>query len=109
MRNLFLFLEIDFTRTETILEILLRHMCMPKKSTEEEFVVSGKAVVKKMKAILKEGNARKIILKNEKGNTIFEVPLTFAVIGTVIAPILAAVGAVAALATECTITVVKKA
>jgi len=82
---------------------------MPRaKQKKEEFKVSGKQIVKKIKEILKEGNARKIILKNEKGDTILEIPVSFAVVGTVLAPVLAAVGAVAALATECTITVVKK-
>ena len=78
------------------------------KTTQEEFKVSGKDIVDKIKEIIKAGNARRIILKNDQGNTIMEIPLTFAVVGTVLAPILAAVGAVAALATECTITVVRK-
>ena len=76
-------------------------------TTEEEFKVSGKEVVEKIKEIIKAGNARKIILKNDKGHVIFEIPLTFVVIGAVLAPILAAVGAVAAMLTECTITVVR--
>lgn len=78
------------------------------KTTQEEFRVSGKDIVDKIKEIVKAGNARRIILKNDQGHTIMEIPLTFAVVGTVLAPILAAVGAVAALATECTITVVRK-
>jgi hypothetical protein len=75
---------------------------------KEEFKVSGKDIVDKIKEIIKAGNARRIILKNEQGNTIMEIPLTFAVVGAVLAPILAAVGAAAALVTECTITVVRK-
>ena len=78
------------------------------KTTPEELKVAGKDIVDKIKEIIKAGNARRIILKNDRGNTIMEIPLTFAVVGTVLAPILAAVGAVAALATECTITVVRK-
>jgi hypothetical protein len=78
------------------------------KRTQEEFKVSGKDIVDKIKEIIKAGNARRIILKNEKGNTIMEIPLTFAVIGTALAPILAAVGALAALAIEFTIIVVRK-
>lgn len=74
----------------------------------EEFKLSGEQVVAKIKEIINEGNARKIILKNEKGETLMEIPLTFAVVGAVLAPILAAVAAVAALVTECTILVVKK-
>ena len=75
---------------------------------KEEFKVSGDEVVKKIKEIIKAGNARRIILKNGQGQVLMEIPLTFAVIGTVLAPILAAVGAVAALVTECSITVIKK-
>ncbi len=76
-------------------------------TTQEEFKVSGDTLVKKIKEIIKAGNARKIILKNEQGHVIMEIPLTFAVIGTVVAPILAAVGALAAMMTECSVTVIK--
>lgn len=81
---------------------------MTEQDYHEEFKLSGEQVVAKIKEIISEGNARKIILKNEKRETLMEIPLTFAVVGAVIAPILAAVAAVAALVTECTILVVKK-
>jgi hypothetical protein len=75
---------------------------------KEEFTVSGDSLIKKIKDIIKAGNARRIILKNEQGEVLMEIPVTFAVVGTVFAPVLAAVGAIAALVTECTITVIKK-
>jgi len=75
---------------------------------QEEFKVSGESLVEQVKQIIKEGNARRIILKNEQGHVIMEIPLTFAVVGTVVAPVLAAVGALAAMITECSITVIKK-
>ena len=75
---------------------------------KEEFKVSGKEVVEKVKALIKEGNIRRIIIRNEKSETLMEIPLTFAVVGTVIAPILAAVGAIAALVANCTIVVERK-
>lgn len=75
----------------------------------EEFRVSGDEVMAKVKEIIKEGNARRIIIKNEKDETLLEIPLTFAVLGAVIAPVLAAVGALAALVTKCTIVVERKA
>lgn len=78
-------------------------------NTTEEFKISGDSLVEKIKEIIKTGNAKRIILKNEQGHVLMEIPLTFAVIGTVLAPVLAAVGAVAALVAECSITVVKKA
>ncbi|MDD3284737.1 MAG: DUF4342 domain-containing protein [Patescibacteria group bacterium] len=74
----------------------------------EEFHVSGKEIVKKVKELVKEGNARRIIIKNETGKTIIEIPLTIGFVGAVLAPALAAVGALAALVTECTIIVEKK-
>ena len=77
-------------------------------NNQEEFKVTGEEVTAKVKELIKEGNARKIIIKNEKGESILEIPVTIGVIGAVIAPILAAVGAVAALVTNCTIVVIKK-
>jgi len=74
----------------------------------EEFRVSGEEVLAKIKELIKAGNVRRIILKNEEGETVIEIPLTFAVVGAVIAPALAAIGAVAALLTKCTIVVERK-
>jgi hypothetical protein len=75
---------------------------------KEEFKVSGEEVMAKVKQLIKEGNARRIIIKNEKGETIVELPLTIGAVGALIAPALAAVGAAAALLTNCTIVVVKR-
>jgi len=78
------------------------------KITKEEFKVSGEDVVKKVKEIIKKGNARRIIIKNEEGKTIIEIPLTLGVVGAVLLPVLAAVSAVAVLLTDCTIIVEKR-
>ncbi len=75
---------------------------------KEEFRVSGEELVKKIKEIIKEGNARRIIIKNEDGKSVAEFPLTVGAVGALVAPILAAVGAIAALLTKCTIVVEKK-
>lgn len=74
----------------------------------EEFKVSGDDVLRTVKELIKEGNARRIIIKNEEGKTLIEVPLTLGAVGALIAPTLAAVGAVAALVTKCTIIVEKR-
>lgn len=74
----------------------------------EEFRVNGDDIVRKVKEIIEAGNARRIIIKNDKGDTMMEIPLTVAIVGAVLAPILAAVGAMAALVTHCTIVVEKK-
>jgi len=74
----------------------------------EYYRVSGADILKKIEEVIKEGNARRIIIKNEKDETIMEFPVTIGVVGVVLAPILAAIGAIAALATNCTIVVEKK-
>lgn len=75
---------------------------------QEEFKISGKDVGEKVKQIIEAGNARKIIIKNEKEEVVLEIPLTWGAVGVILVPILAAVGAVAAVLTKCTIVVVKK-
>ncbi len=77
------------------------------KTRTEEFKVIGSEILDKFKEILHEGNIRKIILKNEDGKTFLEIPLTIGVIGAAVAPLLAAVGAIAALASSMTIIVEK--
>ena len=77
------------------------------KTTEETFNVKGEDLLKKVKQLIHEGNIRKITIKAKDGRTLVEFPLTIGVVGAVIAPVLAAVGAIAALVTECSITVEK--
>jgi len=74
----------------------------------ESFSVSGEKIIEKVKEIIREGNARKIIIKNEKDETIAEFPLTAGAVGALLAPALAALGAIAALVTKCTLIVEKK-
>jgi hypothetical protein len=78
---------------------------MVKKKTSESFKVTGDNLVKKVKGLIKEGNVRKITIKDKDEKTIVVFPLTIGVAGALLAPPLAAVGAIAALVTECTITV----
>jgi hypothetical protein len=75
---------------------------------KEEFTISGDKIVGKVKEIIKEGNARRIIIKNEKGEVVVEFPLTAGAVGVLIAPALAALGAIAALVTKCTLIVERK-
>jgi hypothetical protein len=79
-----------------------------KQSTRESFKVTGDEIISKVKEIIREGNARKIIIRNDKEETIMEFSLTIGAIGAVLAPVFAAVGAIAALATDCTIIVEKR-
>ena len=71
----------------------------------EEFTVSGEKLIEKVKSIINEGNVRRIVIKNEEGKTIVEFPVTLGVVGVILAPSLAAIGAIAALVTKCTIVV----
>jgi repressor of nif and glnA expression len=71
----------------------------------EEFKVKGQDLVDKVKSILHEGNVRRIILKDEKGHTFLEIPLTIAAVGVVAAPLLAGIGAIAALVSNFTVVV----
>ena len=73
----------------------------------EEVSVSGDQLLAKVKEVLHEGNVRRVSIKNEDGDTVLEVPLTLGVVGAILAPQLAAVGAIAALLTRCTIVVEK--
>ncbi len=73
----------------------------------EEFRVNGEELLSKIKSLVHEGNIRRIIIKNKEGATLVEIPLTFGVVGALLAPSLAAVGAVAALLTEATVVVEK--
>ncbi|MBF8249432.1 MAG: hypothetical protein HW400_33 [Candidatus Levybacteria bacterium] len=75
------------------------------KSKTESFKIDGENLLKKVKELIKEGNVRKIIIKDKDDKVVVEFPLTFGVVGAVIAPVLAAVGAIAALIGECTISV----
>jgi hypothetical protein len=80
---------------------------MVKETKKEEFVVDGEEVLAKVKELIKAGNARRIIIKDMKDKTLIEIPLTIGVVVAVLAPVLAAVGALAAVVTKCKIIVEK--
>ncbi len=72
---------------------------------EETINVKGEELVEKVKALIKEGNVRRVTIKDKNGKELIQFPLTIGVVGVFLAPVLAAVGAIAALVAECTITV----
>jgi len=72
---------------------------------KETFTVKGEQLLKKIKELIEEGNVRKITIHDKAGKEIMSFPLTIGVVGAVVAPVLAAVGALAALITECTLSV----
>ncbi len=78
------------------------------KNNTEEFVVNGEEVLAKIKELINEGNIRRIIIKDLDDKTLIEIPLTVGVVVAVLAPVLAAVGALAAIVTKCKIIVEKK-
>ena len=69
----------------------------------EEFNVNGEELLARIKKLIHEGNIRRIIIKDKEGKTVMEIPLTIGVVGVLLAPTLAALGAVAALVTEATV------
>ncbi len=79
---------------------------------KEEFKVSGEELLTKVKQLIKQGNVRRIIIKSKDGDSLMEIPLTAGVVGgaalVLVAPVIAAVGAIAALVTECSIVVVRE-
>jgi hypothetical protein len=74
----------------------------------EEFQFSGDSLLAKIKEVIHEGNVRRVIIKNEEGRTLVDIPLTLGVVGTLLAPQLAAIGAIAALVLRGTIVIEKE-
>lgn len=72
-------------------------------SGREKYKVSGDKVIAKIKELLHEGNVRHVVIKNEEGRTLIEFPVSFGLAGALLLPVWAAVGAIAAIVTQCTI------
>jgi len=80
---------------------------MPDNYRTEEFKVEGEKILAKIKELIHEGNIRKVIIKDKDGKSLMEIPMTFGVMGVLLLPQLAAIGAIAAVLTEATIVVEK--
>jgi hypothetical protein len=78
-------------------------------NTKESFTLNGENLLKKVKDLIAEGNIRKITITDKGGKELMSFPLNVGLVGALLAPVLAAVGALAALITECTITVEREA
>jgi hypothetical protein len=74
----------------------------------EEFRINGDELLAKVRELVHEGNIRRIIIRNEAGHTLIEIPMTVGVVGAALLPVWAAIGAIAALATDCTIVVERR-
>ncbi|MBU0496618.1 MAG: DUF4342 domain-containing protein [Candidatus Thermoplasmatota archaeon] len=79
-----------------------------KPDTQEEFTIASDDLVKTVKQLIHEGNVRRIIIKDEHHKILLDIPVTVGVVGLIIAPWLAALGVIAAMATRCTIVVIRK-
>lgn len=77
-------------------------------STKNEFRVKGEELLQKIKQLIHEGNVSRIIIKNDKGQTYLEIPVTIGVVGAIFAPVLAAIGALAALAANFKVEVIRR-
>jgi hypothetical protein len=71
----------------------------------EEFKVQGRELVEKVRHLIHEGNVQRVIIRDDRGHTFVEIPVTVAAVGVIVAPVLAAVGAIAAMAAHFTIVV----
>ena len=77
------------------------------KVLKEELKVTGETLVATLRQLLHDGNVRRITLKDDDGKTLIEIPLTFGVVGALLLPVWAAVGAIAAIAARLTVVVEK--
>ena len=82
---------------------------MPDNVRTEEHKVSGEGLVARVRELIREGTVRRIIIKNDEGRSIMEIPLTLGVVGAVMMPVFVALGAIAALASHYTLVVEKDA
>ncbi len=73
----------------------------------EEHKIKGESLLSKIKELVHQGNIRRIIIKNDEGRTLIEIPLTLGVVGIALAPVWAALGAIAALVADLTVVVEK--
>ena len=80
---------------------------MTEKTRTEEFQVQGEEILAKVKELVRQGNIRRISIKSEDGKPIVDLPLTLGVVGALLLPQFAALGAIAALVARCTVTVEK--
>jgi len=85
------------------------HTSEPKSRRKEHKGIRGDRIVAKIKELIYEGNVRHVVIKNDEGRTLIELPVTVGVAGTILAPVWAAVGALAALVTNCSIEVEREA
>lgn len=76
--------------------------------TKSEFKVKGENLLAKIKELIHQGNVTRIIVKNDEGKVYLEIPVTIGLIGALVVPVLAAVGALAALAANFTIEVIRQ-
>ena len=79
------------------------------KTTSEEIIVESTTLIQRVRELLREGNVTRIIIKDESDDVLLEIPATIGVIGVIIAPWLAALGAIAGLATNAKITIIRQA
>ena len=89
-------------------EIAMEENMSEEKVRTEEFQVNGDELIAKIKELIHEGNVRRISIRNEEGRTLIDIPLTVGVVGAILVPQLAALGAIAALVTHGTIVIEKE-
>ena len=100
--------EVDGVEVEVEVEEVQEETDEGTGEEREEYSVCGEDLLSRVKELVREGNIRRITIRSEEGNTLIEIPLAIGVVGAMLLPVWAAVGAIAALVTNCTISVERR-
>lgn len=100
--------EVDGVEVEVEVEEVKEDAEEGSEETREEYSVCGEDLLTRVKELVREGNIRRITIRSDEGNTLIEIPLAIGVVGAMLLPVWAAVGAIAALVTNCTIAVERR-
>lgn len=100
--------EVDGVEVEVEVEEVQEEAEEGSGETREEYSVCGEDLLSRVKELVREGNIRRITIRSEEGNTLIEIPLAIGVVGAMLLPVWAAIGAIAALVTNCTIAVERR-
>jgi len=100
--------EVDGVEVEVEVEEVKEDAEEASGEKREEYSVCGEDLLSRVKELVREGNIRRITIRSEEGNTLIEIPLAIGVVGAMLLPVWAAIGAIAALVTNCTIAVERR-
>ena len=100
--------EVDGVEVEVEVDEVQEESEEGTREKSEEYSVCGEDLLSRVKELVREGNIRRITIRSDEGNTLIEIPLAIGVVGAMLLPVWAAIGAIAALVTNCTIAVERR-